>query len=254
MLKATPIADAVASRALPDRPHCVDCTIRGLAICSDCGEGELDALSAAKSYRHYGPGATIVSMGERTEFLGSLVEGVAGMSRLLADGRRQVVGLLFPGDFIGRPFSHEAPFDVVSLSETRLCAFPRARFETFVREMPSLEHRLLEMTLDELDSAREWMVLLGRKTAREKLASFFALAGRRGARLHGAVPTDGMMIELPLTREDMADFLGLTIETVSRQIGALKKDGLIQLVDARHLHVPSWEDLIDASGGEMEAA
>ncbi|MEO0679495.1 MAG: Crp/Fnr family transcriptional regulator [Pseudomonadota bacterium] len=253
MLKATPIADAVDGPINLDRQHCLDCAIREDAICSGCGTGELETLTTAKSYRNYGPGASIVLMGEQTEFLGSMVEGVAGISRLLADGRRQMVGLLYPGDFIGRPFSYEAPFDVVSITDVRICAFQRSRFETFIRKMPSMEARLLEMTLDELDSARDWMVLLGRKTAQEKLATFFVLAGRRTARRLRQAPRDGLMIELPLTREDMADFLGLTIETVSRQIGALKKAGVIRLSDARRLSVPNWQALIDASGEDGEA-
>jgi len=233
--------------------HCLDCAIRHHAVCAHCSGPELEILSGVKSYRTLKPGDTVVSMGARTGFLGSVVEGVASMSRLLADGRRQVVGLLFPGDFMGRPFSPVAPFDVVAVTEMRLCTFERRRFEAMVRETPSLEHRMLEMALNELDSAREWMVLLGRKSAQEKLASFFVLAAQRGMRLENRRPIDGMMLELPLTREDMADFLGLTIETVSRQIGALKKAGVIELVDARHLLIPDWEALVEAAGGELEA-
>ncbi len=97
------------------------------------------------------------------------------------------------------------------------------------------------------------MVLLGRKSAQEKLASFFVMTARRALRLERKRPIDGMLLELPLTREDMADFLGLTIETVSRQVGALKKAGVIELLDARHLHVPDWSALVDAAGGELEA-
>ena len=124
--------------------------------------------------------------------------------------------------------------------------------EAALRATPSLERRLLEMTLDELDSAREWMVLLGRKSAQEKMCSFFALAARRALRLEKRDPIDGMLVVLPMSREDMADFLGLTIETVSRQISALKKSGVIELIDARHLLIPSWSDLLDAGGGDIE--
>jgi CRP/FNR family transcriptional regulator len=252
MMKATTAALTPDLRASRDAASCLDCAIRHHAICAHCSGPELEFLTQAKSYRTLKPGESVVAMGERTGFLGSVVEGVASMSRLLADGRRQVVGLLFPGDFVGRAFSPVAPFDVVAVTEMRLCTFQRAKFEKMVREMPSLEHRMLEMALDELDSAREWMVLLGRKTAQEKLASFFVLAAQRGMRLENRRPIDGMMLELPLTREDMADFLGLTIETVSRQIGALKKSGVVELVDARHMLIPDWEALVDAAGGELE--
>ncbi len=235
------------------RGHCLDCAIRQHAICAQCTAPELEFLSGIKTYREYSAGAQIMAMGERAPFLGTVVQGVVSMSRLMHDGRRQVVGLLFPGDFVGRPFSPVSPFDYFAVNDARLCAFQRAKFEQTVREMPALEQRLLEMTLDELDSAREWMVLLGRKSAQEKLASFFVLAARRALKLKHRQPIDGMLLELPLTREDMADFLGLTIETVSRQVGALKKSDVIELMDARHLHIPDWQALVDAAGEEFEA-
>ena len=80
------------------------------------------------------------------------------------------------------------------------------------------------MTLDELDAAREWMLLLGRKTAREKIASLLAIIARRDAALKPAAAKGGRWsFDLPLTREEMADYLGLTLETVSRQMSALKR-------------------------------
>ncbi|MAS42516.1 MAG: transcriptional regulator [Rhodobacteraceae bacterium] len=234
------------------RAHCVDCAIRQHAVCSHCDVDELEFLSAIKTYRNYRPGEPILAIGERAPFLGTMLDGVASMSRLLPDGRRQVVGLLFPGDLVGRPFSPVSPFEYVAVTEARLCAFDRPQFEAALRATPSLERRLLEMTLDELDSAREWMVLLGRKSAQEKMCSFFALAARRALRPEKRDPIDGMLVVLPMSREDMADFLGLTIETVSRQISALKKSGVIELIDARHLLIPSWSDLLDAGGGDIE--
>ncbi|SFI87088.1 CRP/FNR family transcriptional regulator, anaerobic regulatory protein [Albimonas pacifica] len=245
-----------ATTGAPDiraRGHCLDCAIRQHAVCSDCSAPELDFLTNIKTYKSYKAGDRLLEMGERAAFMGTVVEGVASMSRILSDGRRQVVGLLFPGDLVGRPFSPVSPFDYVAVTDLRVCAFNRPQFETTLRETPALEQRLLEMTLDELDSAREWMVLLGRKSAQEKLCSFMIMAAQRALRLERRRPMDGILIELPLTREDMADFLGLTIETVSRQIGALKKSGVIELIDARHLLIPSWEALEEAAGGELAA-
>ncbi len=189
-------------------------------------------------------------MGESTDFLGSVVSGVVSLSRIMADGRRQMVGLLFPSDFIGRPMRPKAPFDAIAVNEVRLCIFSRARFEALLKDTPSLEQRLLEMTLDELDSAREWMVLLGRKTAKEKIASFFAIAARRMAAVKRIQLKDGVELELPLTREDMADYLGLTIETVSRQISALRKEKVIELTDARHLVIPDYNLLLEIAGDD----
>ena len=250
MLNTTP----AGAPDIRGRGHCLDCAIRQHAVCADCSAPELEYLTSIKAYRTYKPGERVLEMGERAAFMGTLVEGVASMSRILPDGRRQVVGLLFPGDLVGRPFSPISPFDYVAVTDIRVCAFNRPLFETALRETPALEQRLLEMTLDELDSAREWMVLLGRKSAQEKLCSFMVMAAKRALRLERRRPMDGILIELPLTREDMADFLGLTIETVSRQIGALKKAGVIELIDARHILIPSWDDLEEAGGGELAYA
>jgi len=191
-------------------------------------------------------------MGEKTDFLGSVLEGCVSLSRIMADGRRQMVGLLFPSDFIGRPMRPEAPFDAIAVSEVRLCIFSRSRFESLLHDTPALEQRLLEMTLDELDSAREWMVLLGRKTAKEKIASFFAIAARRLAAVRQVALEDGVSLDLPLTREDMADYLGLTIETVSRQISVLKKEKLIIMRDARHLTIPNYNALLEVAGDDSD--
>ena len=117
---------------------------------------------------------------------------------------------------------------------------------------PHIGQRLLEMTLDELDAAREWMLLLGRKTAREKIASLLAIVGRRDAALHLRKPQGQMVFDLPLTREAMADYLGLTLETVSRQISALKRDGVIELEGKRHVTVPDYNRLLEEAGDDAD--
>jgi CRP/FNR family transcriptional regulator len=118
--------------------------------------------------------------------------------------------------------------------------------------MPHIGARLLEMTLDELDAAREWMMVLGRKTAREKIASFLVIIARRNAVLKQTDTTGVVDFELPLTREAMADYLGLTIETVSRQISALKREGVIVLGGKRHISVPDFDLLLDETGDDND--
>ncbi len=105
---------------------------------------------------------------------------------------------------------------------------------------------------DELDAAREWMLLLGRKTAREKIASLIAIIARRHASLHLRLPGSGMVVDLPLTREEMADYLGLTLETVSRQMSALKKDGVIRLEGNRHVIIPDFDRLVQEAGDDAD--
>ena len=117
---------------------------------------------------------------------------------------------------------------------------------------PHIAQRLLEMTLDELDAAREWMLVLGRKTAREKIASLLAIIARRDATLHTRAKDAPIVFDLPLTREAMADYLGLTLETVSRQISALKRDGVITLEGKRHVMVPDMDRLMEEAGDDAD--
>lgn len=232
--------------------RCGDCPIRHRAVCAYCEPPELVKLDSIKSYKTYSAGETIAWAGEKAQVIGSVVSGVATLSRTLPDGRRQMVGLLLPSDFVGRPGRESTPYDVVAVNEVTLCQFSKAQFENLVATTSTLERRLLDMTMDELDAAREWMLLLGRKTAREKIASLLAIMARRDAALNMQTVKDGLRFVLPLTREAMADYLGLTIETVSRQISALKKSGVIVLEDARHVVVPDYAVLLDEAGDDSD--
>ena len=113
-----------------------------------------------------------------------------------------------------------------------------------MRENAGLENRILRQALAQLDQARDWMVTLGRKTAREKVASFLQLIASSSDPENKAENT----FELPLSRSDMGDFLGLTIETVSRQLTALKRDGVIKLEGSRRVFVPSPDRLSRETG------
>ena len=217
----------------PGQPRCLDCTIRLQAVCSHADSAELAELERIKRYRSYAPGQVIASAGEEPALVGSVVEGIAQLATLLPDGRRQMVGLLFPSDFIGRPGRSRIGYDIAAVTPVTLCTFRNPDFERLLRRHPALERRLLEMTLDELDGAREWMLLLGRKTAREKLASLLMMMARRDGALVRRLPWDGQRVPLRLTRQSIADYLGLTIETVSRQFSALRRDGLLDLRDQR---------------------
>ncbi|NRP23646.1 Nitrogen fixation regulation protein FixK [Aliiroseovarius sp. xm-m-379] len=231
---------------------CGSCPIRHRAVCSRCEPDELEALDNIKFYRSYEAGQPVLWAGDPMEFVASVVSGIATLSQTMEDGRTQMVGLLLPSDFIGRPGRDFAPFDVVAVSDLTVCCFRKKPFEELMASTPSIGTRLLQMTLDELDSAREWMLVLGRKTAREKIASLLAILARRDASLNKIPPSSGMSLDLPLTREAMADYLGLTLETVSRQISALKKAGIITLEGKRHVIIPDIEALLAETGDDVD--
>lgn len=232
--------------------ECGDCPIRHNAVCARCETDELEELEKIKYYRSFEAGQTIVWSGDEMDFVASVVSGIATLSQTMEDGRTQMVGLLLPSDFVGRPGRTSAPYDVVAVSDMLMCCFRRKPFEQMMTHTPHVAQRLLEMTLDELDAAREWMLVLGRKTAREKIASLLMIIARRDASLNLKEAQGGMVFDLPLTREAMADYLGLTLETVSRQISALRKDGVIELQGKRHVTVPDFDRLVEEAGDDSD--
>ncbi len=231
---------------------CTDCPIRHRAVCARCEADELEQLEKIKYYRSFEAGQTVIWSGDRMDFVGSVVKGIATLTQTMEDGRRQMVGLLLPSDFVGRPGRASAAYDVVATTDLVMCCFRKKPFEAMMNRTPHIAQRLLEMTLDELDAAREWMLVLGRKTAREKIASLLSIIARRNATLNLAEVTGSMVFDLPLTREAMADYLGLTLETVSRQISSLRKDGIIQLEGKRRVTVPDFDRLLVEAGDDSD--
>ena len=205
---------------------------------------ELAALNTVARKKHLKAGETLFWEGDKSVLVANVVDGVLKLSTSMSDGREQIVGVAFPSDFIGRPFGGKSFYTVTALSDVHLCTFSRQEFEDFATKHPALEHKLLDRTLGELDRAREWMLLLGRKTASEKTASFLmemsSRLGKQGCDSDG--PAESFI--LPLGRQQIADVLGLTIETVSRQMSQMKRDGLIDLPDRRTVTICDREALL----------
>ncbi|ABV92406.1 transcriptional regulator [Dinoroseobacter shibae DFL 12 = DSM 16493] len=240
------------SQAIQISKDCSDCPIRYRAVCARCETDEMELLESMKYYRDFEAGQTIVWAGDELNFVASVVDGIASLSQTMEDGRRQMVGLLLPSDFLGRPGRTIASYDVTASTAVTLCCFRRGPFEQMMNTTPHIAQRLLEMTLDELDAAREWMLLLGRKTAREKIASLIAIIARRNAAIAQHDHRSAFTFELPMTREAMADYLGLTLETVSRQVSALKRDGVIELRGKREVTIPDFFRLMDETGDDAD--
>jgi CRP/FNR family transcriptional regulator len=238
--------------AITGQQSCGDCPIRHRAVCARCDSDELEQLEQIKYYRSFQSGQTVIWSGDRMDFVASVVSGIATLSQTMEDGRRQMVGLLLPSDFVGRPGRQHAAYDVTATTDLVMCCFRKTRFEELLERTPHIGQRLLQMTLDELDAAREWMLLLGRKTAREKIASLMAILARRDAALRLRGAEGRLSFELPLTREAMADYLGLTLETVSRQVSALRRDGVIILEGTRRVIVPNFRRLLEEAGDDSD--
>lgn len=203
---------------------CHECLVRDTSLCSSLDDHELIALSAIGRRRSVPPGQVITWAGDVVTTFANVVSGALKVTASTPDGREQIVGLLFAGDFVGQMFTDEASLTVTALTETALCSFPRAAFERKLGAQPRMERMLLERTMASLDEARERMLSLGRRNAQERVAGFILqLADRSGSPRDGG----GIDVSIPMSRGEVADLLGLTIETVSRQLTRLKAAGLI---------------------------
>ncbi|MXO65136.1 Crp/Fnr family transcriptional regulator [Altericroceibacterium endophyticum] len=226
--------------------YCDTCVVRNRAICAALDTNELEALNKIGRRRMLEPGDSLIWEGDDSVLVANVIDGVLKLSTGTEDGREQIVGVVYPADFIGRPFGSTTRHSVTALTEATVCVFARGDFDNFAAEHPGLEHKLLQRTLAELDRTRRWMLLLGRKNAEEKIATFLMdMVERLGK------PEDGdreVTIALPFSRQQVADVLGLTIETVSRQFTKLKKEGVIDLPSRREVVILNRTALEDRAG------
>lgn len=214
---------------------CAACTARVLGVCNAIDDSGLDRLAAVVTNHRVEAQGTFVAEGEPAEALFNITEGTVKVYKLLADGRRQITGFLFAGDLVGLSSDDEYVCSAEAGTAVSYCRFPRRGLERLLADFPRMEHGLLGIASNELAAAQSQMLLLGRKSAREKLASFLLMLSRQAERI-GQAPNP---VQLPMTRHDIADYLGLTIETVSRTFTRLRKDNVIAL------HKADEVDLLD---------
>ncbi len=229
---------------------CDLCVVRNRAICSSLDSKELEALNSIGRRRTLSAGDSLMWEGEDSVLVANVIEGVLKLSAGTEDGREQIVGVVYPSEFIGRPFGTTNGHGVTALTDARICVFNRRDFDAFAREHPKLEHKLLERTLGELDRTRRWMLLLGRKSASEKVASFLLEMAERLVEpgCHISLTPSVRTLTLPFSRQQIADVLGLTIETVSRQFTRLKDEGVIALPSRREVSILDPEGLAAEAG------
>jgi len=228
---------------------CDTCAVRDRAICAALDDGELAALNAIGRRRTLHAGEPLIWEGDDSILVANVIDGILKLSTGTEDGREQIVGVVYPADFIGRPFGATTRHSVTALTDARVCVFARGDFDRFAGDHPALEHKLLQRTLAELDRTRTWMLLLARKSAEEKIATFLVDMAERLAAPDGkgaSRPLD--RFDLPFSRQQIGDVLGLTIETVSRQMTRLKRDGVIDLPTRRAVQILDREELQALAG------
>jgi len=225
---------------------CRACEIRDLSVCDVLSAEEQNKLGAILTQIRVEAQQTVFYEGDSADYVYNVTEGCVRVSKMLVDGRRQITGFLFPGDFLGLAFNDIYAYTAESVNGARFCRFPRKKLEDLFVDLPHLEKRLLSVAATELVAAQDQMLLLGRKSAREKICSFLLTLAERATK-RGDPPNP---VRLPMSRSDIADYLGLTIETVSRTFTRMAKEGLILLPASDTVRILRREVVTDLASGD----
>ena len=204
---------------------CGHCEARAQSVCNAIPEPSLMRLVEASRPAIAQPGSGFIAEGDPAAEFFNITSGTAKLYKLLPDGRRQITGFAGTGHFLGLAVSDTYAFSAEAIDTVRYCRFSRVRLRALLEDFPLMEKRLLEVASNELVAAQEQMLLLGRKTARERVASFLLAQSRLGT----ICQAPRTRFTLPMTRGDIADYLGLTIETVSRTLTKLRGDKVIEV-------------------------
>jgi CRP/FNR family transcriptional regulator, anaerobic regulatory protein len=198
-----------------------------MAVCAALEDDEIAELEKIMTSRNLVSDEMLVSEGDLLKRVYSLTAGMLRLSIAVPDGRRQVIGFLLPGDYFGLGDDDVHSSTAEAIGSVQLCSFPTRDMEALMERFPKLKDRLYAFTRSALRQARDNQMILGRLAPVEKLASFLlTLSARAAEHKLSADP-----LRLPMSRTDIADYLGLTIETVSRSFTKLRNNGLIRLPD-----------------------
>jgi CRP/FNR family transcriptional regulator len=209
----------------------------------------LDQRLARASLRRVEAREFVFAEGDPATHLYQVETGAVALYKVLCDGRRQVLGFAYPGDFIGLGAQGEHVINAQAMKPTRLRCLPLSVLSQIARQDPKLGFRLYEALASELAATRELLLTTGQRSACERLVAFLLALSRRNERKG----QDPHLFDLPMTRTDIADFLGLTIETVSRTFTKLRMLRLIELPQASRVRLVDIDRLRSMEGSEAEA-
>lgn len=212
----------------PPGEGCSGCRVRLVSVCAALEPDELARLEALAQPACYAARQTLFLQGEPAAAVYNITAGVVRIYKLLPDGRRQIVGFSLPGDFLGLALKDTYGFSADAIEPVVACRFPRAAYAALLDDKPHLLRRLHEFATHELTQAQDQMMLLGRRTAEERVVAFLLRLRERWARLNGGRAS--ATVPLPMSRQDIADYIGLTIETVSRTFTKLAKERTLLVV------------------------
>ena len=222
---------------------CATCPVRDRAACAVLGDDERGELARAGRTRRLSKGETLFAAGASEAACATLVSGALKITSTDSDGRERILSLVHPSGFVGEMFGPYMRHDVVALGDSELCVFSGADFAEAIERYPQLGRALLRRTQEDLFASRELLALTGNAPAEARVAGAL-LSLAKAASDSPCHPAS--RFDLPLSRGELADMLGLTIETISRTLtrferaGAIRRDGKrgIELIDPALLPLP----------------
>jgi CRP/FNR family transcriptional regulator, anaerobic regulatory protein len=217
--------------------RCDTCQVSREGICSALDSEARAQLLQMSRRKTVSAHHVIFRDGDEADHYFNIISGIVKLVKTLADGQQHIVGLIYPPGFMGQTLNTRHSYSAESATQAELCCYPRAPFDAFLKSHPELERQIFIMTVRELDICRDWTLLLGRKCSYERVAGFLLMMARRLPQTASA-GVNSAHFELPFTRAEMADYLGLTLETVSRQFSLLKRERLIALPSSRDITIP----------------
>ena len=222
------------------------CEARAVSVCGAVGDSDLARLAGLSTVIHVDSGFTFMEEGYTASHFFNVTVGTAKLYKLLPDGRRQITDFARPGDFLGLAAGRSYGFSAEALEPVRLCRFSRQKLTEMFNDFPAMERRLLATASHELLAAQEQLLLLGRKSGARARCVIPPHRGNAAARLSAGIP-----MSLPMTRGDIGDYLGLTIETVSRTMTALWRSGVIDVPSASDIQVRDFDALSRTANGSV---
>jgi CRP/FNR family transcriptional regulator len=241
-----------ASPGLSNVGKCASCKLRDQSFCGVAKGDAFQELARISQIRAYTSGDTIISQGGRSDRVGRVLSGVLKIVKSLPDGRDQIIGLVHPSEFYGRMYSSTSDYSIEAATDVVLCTIERLAFESLVARFPVFEHQTHLLALRQLDSARERIMLLACQSTTERLSSYLALRVMQDRSSRPASKRERHIVHSPISRRDFAGYLSTTVETVSRNVQALSRAGVIRIIDSGTFEILDNSRLIQYSGQSEE--
>jgi CRP/FNR family transcriptional regulator len=219
--------------------RCNICKVRTYSFCRCLDEDKIQVFSHISFEKDFSNKETIFLQNDTSKYLYNITEGNVKIYQLLDDGRIQIIGFLYPGDFFGSYSNNKYNYCAESIGNLKTCAFDQKILDKYLDENPVLAKELLNKTSYELTLAQDRLTVLGKLKATERITKFLLNISEQRKR----IGWKNNPISLPMTRQDIADYLGLTIETVSREFSNLKSSNIIKGITSKKIYLTDFEKL-----------